>query len=459
MFPLFKKRKDGQAPARAEPTLVPPAPEHAATFDSSEGENVGGPDALASVLEEGVPDAAPENEPARAPEVLAQPGRFSRMMAKVKRSKPTPSVAPASVAPVQADTLASVPSELAGVGPVEGSQALALEGPSGLTLSTTNEASIASALASTAGAVIAGDEAPLEGTPSSKKGFRLKGLFSKAKAGESPVVDEDSLDEDETSRRFKLMKFFGKSETLGFTPLPIRVLLGYFPEISKKDALEYAQGVAEKHFEQPGMVHYGAFEYDTGFIYEVHEGGEGKAFTPAILKYFKSQGPFKTGEHLSAVIKTATRLVEVQRLRDGIATILLPESTPRQPTAWLKGTRPLTSAMNRRTAFFGLSALVFATGVVAMLATGLLFRIQPFDLNVAPTKLTITTQDLPRTQWQRLSRITPGSYVKALRYRNGKWESPELGADAVVAPMPVPGDSSSAGLTPAAPATVTEGTP
>lgn len=244
--------------------------------------------------------------------------------------------------------------------------------------------------------------------------------------GKRAAARPDAVPAEPAARKSGL---FGRKASPGFTALPIKVILGYFPDISHRDAFEYAQGIAEKHFEQPGMVHYGAFEYDTGYIYEVHEGGEGLAFTPAILKYFKSQGPFKVGENLFVTIKTATRLVEVQRLRNGISAILLPEATPRQPTPWLRAVGPLTPALNRRSAFFKVSATVFASGILTLLVSGTVFRLQPYDLTIGPKVQTISTATLPRTQWSALSNVAPGFYVKALRYRSGKWEAPELTSD------------------------------
>jgi hypothetical protein len=221
--------------------------------------------------------------------------------------------------------------------------------------------------------------------------------------------------------------------------------MGYFAEISEKDAREYAQGLAAKHFDQQSLVHFDAYKYDAGFVYEVHEGGSGRAYAPAVLKHFKSLGPLAPGEYRVIILKTASRYVEVQQLRDGLATILLPESAQRVPTEGIEATKAMTPALDRRNTFFKLSAGLFASGVVAMLLSGLIFRLQPIDLTAGPKPEVITASKLPRTQWSQLVNTPAGFYVKALRFQNGKWMGPELAPEAappppapVAAPLGVP---------------------
>lgn len=208
--------------------------------------------------------------------------------------------------------------------------------------------------------------------------------------------------------------------------LPIRVVLGYLPEVSVKDAREYAQGVAKNHFEQLSLTYVGAFKCDKGYVYEAHEGGNGKAFTPEILEYFNGLKSYATGEQESVVIKTATRYVEVIRMREGLTSVLYPEASEPAATEWLVGGKQLSALLNRRTRFFGVSSIVFVTGVLAFLLSGAFFRLQPFDTTVSAKREVITTTTLPRTQWSQLVGTPSGFYVKALRFQNGKWLSPEM---------------------------------
>lgn len=232
---------------------------------------------------------------------------------------------------------------------------------------------------------------------------------------------------------------FGKAEK-GHKPeiRPIRVLMGYLPEVSARDAKEYAQGIAEKHFEQMGLVFFGAFPYDNGFVFEVHEGGEGKAFAPEILKHFEALGPYQVGEQHTVCIQTATRVLEVQRGREGLAAILLPENSPTRGDDWLTPTKALTPAMDRRDKVFYTGAAIFATGFVAVLLSGTVFRLQLQEEPAPPKPRVVSASTLPMSQWSRVQALPENAYVRALRYKNGRWEAPEIQTEAVSPPSGAP---------------------
>lgn len=242
------------------------------------------------------------------------------------------------------------------------------------------------------------------------------------KAGEPPPVEPQKP----AKRRFRFK--LRERTKVRYAAAPIRVIIGYLPEVTERDAIEYATGVAEKHFDQLGLASYDAFEYAKGFAYEVHEGGSGRAYLPQIIEYFNSQGAFRVGENVSVVLQTATRKVEVQRTRDGLAAIVLPESSDARPTEWLEPTEPLTPALNKRTGLLVAGAAVFATGFLALVITALLARYQPYTDPPPAAVIEVKFQDLPTAQWPALTTIAEGTYVRALRYRNGKWEPPEVGS-------------------------------
>jgi hypothetical protein len=245
------------------------------------------------------------------------------------------------------------------------------------------------------------------------------------------------------AKRQSLFQRMTLTSDAGTETLPIRVIIGYFSDISEKDAKEYAQGIADKHCDQNSLVHYGAYQYRDGYVYEVHEGGSGRAFSPEILKHFESRGPLLPGEFRAVIVKTATRIVEVQQTRDGIAAIFLPESSNAEQASWLVPTKRMTPAMNRRTTFFKASAVVFATGIFGLIATGLLFRLQPIDFSAGPKPLVISASQLPRSQWSQLLNTPEGFYVRTLRFQDNKWMGPEYAPDTVT-------DSTSSNPLPAA---------
>lgn len=213
---------------------------------------------------------------------------------------------------------------------------------------------------------------------------------------------------------------------------PIRLVMGYLPEVSRRDAIEYAQGIASKYFDQQGLAYYGAFEHANGFVYEVQEGGDGKAYAPGILQHFEEQGPFDSQRVDSVVVASATRMVQVQRLREGLSCVLLPQTATTEPTEWLKTSSPLEPALNRRRLFFMVGAFMLGSGLTAMLTTGLFFRLQDFEPVPEVKPELVSASALPRSQWMKVASLPPNTYVKAIRFKNGKWEAPEVAVEAPV---------------------------
>jgi hypothetical protein len=209
--------------------------------------------------------------------------------------------------------------------------------------------------------------------------------------------------------------------------LPIRVVIGFLPEVTPRDALEYAMGIAEKHFQQLGIVHYGTFEYENGYAFEVHEGGEGKAYLPSIMAHFRSTGPYQDDVNISAVLDTGTRKIEVLRIREGLTCLVLPEDSTTPASPWLTTSKPLTPAVPRMRGLFVAGAVVFASGLLAMTSTAVFFRLQGY-LPATPQQIEmVTTSELPRGQWPRLeAAVKNNEGVKALRFKGDKWEDLEL---------------------------------
>lgn len=215
----------------------------------------------------------------------------------------------------------------------------------------------------------------------------------------------------------------------------IRVIIGYFPDITEKDAREYALGLAQKHCDQLAISYYGAYKHARGYVFEIQEGGNGKAYSPEIIKYFDSLPAYEAGEHNAVVLKTATRLVEVVRHKDGLGMVILPEQSQRETSTWLSPHKTLKPVIPSREKYFYISCAVFATGFMAALISGSLFRLQPFSTTADVKKEMLSVNKLPRSQWSVLSATPKGFYVKTIRFQDGKWLPPELAAEEPAAPV------------------------
>jgi hypothetical protein len=239
---------------------------------------------------------------------------------------------------------------------------------------------------------------------------------------------------------------------------PIRVFIGFLPEVTERDARDYAFGVAERNCEQISISYFDAFKMNDGYAYEVHEGGSGRAFLPEIIKYFAAQSPFAKGaEATSVVIRTGTRTVQVERTLEGLQAFLLPEDAEEVPTDWLEPTTKMTPAIQTMTGVLVVGAALFTTGFLAM-TLAMVSRIQPYDPPQAPAvkKATESYSVSPLSRWSALQAVSTNEYIKALRFSKGKWDL-ERGVPVAeptspaVTPMPAP--ASTSGL-PSAPAPV-----
>lgn len=209
------------------------------------------------------------------------------------------------------------------------------------------------------------------------------------------------------------------------TDLPIRVLIGFLSEVSEREAREYALGVADRNCQQISLVYFDAFKFGNGAAYEIHEGGNGRAYLPEIIKAFEANGTYRKGgvEDASVFIPTATRTVQVSRTAEGLQAFMLPESSTESGTAWLQGTTKMSPAMPTLVPVLVAGAALFITGFLGM-SVAMISRIQPFE--AAPTPIVENVSEgfanSPLSRWAALQSVSGDEYVKAVRFANGKWE-------------------------------------
>lgn len=278
--------------------------------------------------------------------------------------------------------------------------------------------------------------------------------------GQIPLSVQDALpaltaDAEVAEGAPKRKRWLPSRERTRSSVVPIQVIIGFLPEVTERDAREYAAGIAEKHFQQLSLAYYDAFKYGNGYAYEAHEGGEGKAFLPEILAHFERLGPFRNEEDSAVVIKTATRMVHVERTREGLSAIILPEraSESTEVTSWLSTSSAMLPVINTRTGFLMVGAALFTSGFVAMMVTSMLTRYQPYEEPPPVAVEFLRADSLPFSQWRQIESVPLDSFVRTLRYRNGRWDAPEVQQEAIGAPAiaPTPSPEAVPGLPPPPP--------
>lgn len=201
---------------------------------------------------------------------------------------------------------------------------------------------------------------------------------------------------------------------------PTQVFIGFLPDVSKKDVISFAIGVANKHCHNIVNTAYAVYKHNTGWAYEVHEGGPRRGYLPKILKVFEEQAGGPIREEDAIVIDTAQRKIMVERTQLGLTAFLMPESFQKPQTSWLEPGSKLKPVVPLRVWFIALGGLIFLTGFVTLI-TALATRPTPAPLN-APARVALPYSQLPISQWQPLvATYERGSVISALRWEHGQW--------------------------------------
>lgn len=205
-------------------------------------------------------------------------------------------------------------------------------------------------------------------------------------------------------------------------PLPIKLLIGYLPGVTKADAMEYAHGVAARNTDQVSLVYLNAWPVAEGYAYEIQEGGTGYAYLPAVLRYFESLGPFDATQQAHVIVNTATRKVRINRMASGISALLLPSSADMPVSDWLQPRERLKPAFAFNTGLLVAGSLLLSTGFIAALVTSV-YRYQSVEPPPKAVHDVVSTKGTPLAQWPMLEAVDPSrEYVQALTFENGRWQ-------------------------------------
>jgi len=241
--------------------------------------------------------------------------------------------------------------------------------------------------------------------------------------------------------------------------LPIRLIIGYLPSIEPKDAQAFAQGYIERHMQAIDVAGWYVQRHQNGSLYEIHEGGAGRALLPSILKLLESEP--------KVLIPISGRMVVVEKDADGqISSLLMPEDFVSEPTAGVKPGPRLRPALGDARgwlfsggAFFVIGLLIFLLGTAVHWGAryvydlgvsradagdiGNLLAIAKGDYPSRASEQVMALKDTPVAQWPKLVNSADPRVVKALRYEKGMWRLDYEGSDEV--PPPAEGEALPAG--------------
>lgn len=219
--------------------------------------------------------------------------------------------------------------------------------------------------------------------------------------------------------------------------MPIRLIIGFLPGIETKDARAFAQGYIERHMQAIDVASWYVQRYKDGTLYEIHEGGEGRAYLPSILKLLESTP--------KVLIPISGRMVSVEKgADDQISSLLMPESFVGEATEGVKPGPRMHPALGDARGwiftggtFFAIGLLFFLLGTAIHLGARYVYELGVSQAEVGdvgkilamakgeyPSQAArdvMPLSDTPVAQWPKLINSTDPRVVKALRYEKDTW--------------------------------------
>jgi hypothetical protein len=214
----------------------------------------------------------------------------------------------------------------------------------------------------------------------------------------------------------------GHNSAMAAKDAPLNVFIGFIPEASRKDALEFAAGVAAKHCTSPENAYFGVTAWKGGFAYEVQEGGRGKQLLPSILAEFDRTENAEDGEAVrEAFIHAGMRTVKVSRTARGVASVLLPEDQVVPQSAFVRAGKNLEPWLPSKTNVFLSGAAVFVIGALVLLF-GYQTRVHPYGEMPAKKVEKATLDSYPVSQLPAMTDLARANrLVTGLSYSSGEW--------------------------------------
>ena len=101
--------------------------------------------------------------------------------------------------------------------------------------------------------------------------------------------------------------------------LPANFVIGYYEGMTLKGLKEYINGYVFKYFNAPNITSYKILKYNSGFIFEIHDGDYKKSYLNTVINEFNA------GRNV-VYIKTQNRIAKVIKNYNKIETYMLPEA-------------------------------------------------------------------------------------------------------------------------------------
>lgn len=259
-----------------------------------------------------------------------------------------------------------------------------------------------------------------------------KPFFKFNKKTESAKEEPNTVNDKRKEKRFRA---FSK---------PISVLIGHLADVTEKDAISFAKGLAERNFTSTQNSFFYVFKYNNGFCYEIQEGGAGIGLAKKCIKFLENKiNEMKDNLEDTAgdlgpkvYIQTADRIVRFELDKGVPSSLLMPDidedfSIPtRDIDLWINfidGQEISGGKMKSMNPDF--FELVIVGGVLMLtslllLGIGAILKWQAMSLDdKIYTQYVINNNELPISQLKNIS-IGENYYLHKLEYNSnsGEWK-------------------------------------
>lgn len=194
--------------------------------------------------------------------------------------------------------------------------------------------------------------------------------------------------------------------------LPSNFVIGYYEGMTMKGLKEYINGYVFKYFNAPNITSYKILKYNSGFIFEIHDGDYKKSYLNTVINEFNN------GRNV-VYVKTQHRIAKVIKNYSKIETYMLPEADNNShPDAIFPEKATMKPIVT--TAFgmvpFGLS--IAFMGVTSLFLSYIFKTILGKDEEVILPTYSI---ELPSSYIEKLPLATETKYVDKVLYSKNAW--------------------------------------
>jgi hypothetical protein len=210
-----------------------------------------------------------------------------------------------------------------------------------------------------------------------------------------------------------------KKERRSFPTEPMRVLVDWLQADSPKDARAYVRGVVQKQFQAHEESWYSVVPFQGGFLWECHEGGDGKGYSKSIIKAL-TENP--GGEYW---FPAGDRAYEI-KMQDALpAAFLLPDGRSvefynnREDNPPLERNASMTRFLSKGTGWLATGiamssvAAVFFIGSIAFYAVA---------YNPGPSVRAVEVATMPHMQWPKVAGTSIEEVVGSLSLKGNDWK-------------------------------------